>query len=318
MKTWKLVPLLLLVTLLVLLGRALAVEASVDGGAVPDARLAAPLAVPANGEIRVAFLISPGAEVVDFTGPWGVFEYVFTGPDARKPFKLYTVAASKDPVVVSGGLTVVPDHTFADAPPPDIVVVPAMDTEKLAPAALDWLRAVQKETAVTMSVCNGSFVLGEAGLLDGKTATAHHGGYVSLRAEFPKVNVVRGVRYVEDGKIATAGGLTSGVDLALRVVERYFGRDTAKQTALYLEYQGTGWMHPESNARYTLKPERDAAHPICPVCEIQVSAKSEFTWVYEGNRYFFCSQWCKDHFVANPARYVDGNQAPNPPNNPRQ
>lgn len=305
MKSRKLVPLLLVsAILLALAGRASAAEASPDAGAVPDARLTAPLEVPASGEIRVAFLISPGAEVVDFTGPWGVFDYVFVGQDPRKPFKLYTVAAAKDPVAVSGGLTVVPNHTFADAPPPHIIVVPAMDTDRLASAALDWLRSVQKDTAVTMSVCNGSFVLGQAGLLDGKTATAHHGGYGSLRAEFPKVNVIRGVRYVEDGKIATAGGLTSGVDLALRVVERYFGRDVAKQTALQLEYQGTGWMHPKSNARFAQRAIGTAEHPVCPVCEMQVSQKTDLKTEFEGKTYYFCGQWCKDHFVANPKRFL--------------
>jgi putative intracellular protease/amidase/YHS domain-containing protein len=303
----KLLPLVLLSTgLLVLAGRALAGGRPPDDGAIPDAHLTAPLTPPVGREIRVAFLLSPGAEVVDFTGPWGVFEYVFVGSDSRRPFKLYTVAASKVPVTVSGGLTVVPNHTFADAPAPDVVVVPALDLDRLAPAALDWLRSVQQGTTVTMSVCNGSFVLGQAGLLDGKNATAHHGGYTSLRAEFPNVKVVRGVRYVEDGRIATAGGLTSGVDLALRVVERYFGRDVAKQTALYLEYQGTGWMHPGSNAQFNGKPVATAGHSICPVCEMEVGDKTDLTAEFNAKTYYFCSQWCKDHFVANPSRYVDG------------
>jgi transcriptional regulator GlxA family with amidase domain len=307
MKSWKLVlPILLAATLLALSGRASAAKAAPDAGAVPDALLTAPLTVPASGEIRVAFLISPGAEVVDFTGPWGVFEYVFVGQDYRKPFKLYTVAASKDPVAVSGGLTVVPDHTFADAPAPHVIVVPALDSDRLAPAALDWLRSVQQDADVTMSVCNGSFVLAQAGLLDGKTATAHHGGYGSLRAEFPKVKVVRGARYVEDGKIATAGGLTSGVDLALRVVERYFGRAVAKQTAFQLEYQSTGWMHPESNAQFAQHPVDPVEHPVCPVCEMPVSEKTDLIWKYEGKTYYFCGQSCKDHFMANPPRYLAG------------
>ncbi|AOS43515.1 Isonitrile hydratase [Lacunisphaera limnophila] len=274
---------------------------------MPDARLTAPLAVPANGEIRVAFLLSPGAEVVDFAGPWGVFEYVFVGQDYRRPFKLYTVAAAKEPVTVSGGLTVMPNHAFADAPAPDVIVVPAIDLEKLAPSALEWLRAAQADTAVTMSVCNGSLVLGQAGLLDGKTATAHHGGYTTLRAEFPKVNVVRGVRYVEDGKIATAGGLTSGVDLALRVVERYYGREATLQTARYLEYQGTGWMHPQSNAEFARKPAQVPGYSLCPVCEMGVSETTALKTEFERKTHYFCSQWCQDHFAANPQRYLDAN-----------
>jgi transcriptional regulator GlxA family with amidase domain len=182
-----------------------------------------------------------------------MFEYVRVGSARRNPLKLYTVAASKDPVKVSSGMTVLPDHTFEDAPAPHVVVVPALDLQKLASTAFEWLRNVQAGADVTMSVCNGSYVLARAGLLEGKTVTAHHGGYDGLQEMYPKVNVIRGVRYVEDGKISSSGGLTSGMDLAMRVIERYFGRDVAKQTALNLEYQGTGWMHPESNAQFAAK-----------------------------------------------------------------
>ncbi|MBU0863475.1 MAG: DJ-1/PfpI family protein [Alphaproteobacteria bacterium] len=138
----------------------------------------------------------------------------------------------------------VPNYSVADAPRPDIVVIPAMDIDQVGPTVLDWLREVHKTTQVTMSVCNGSYVLAKAGLLDGRTATAHHRGFGMLRAMFPAVNVIRGKRWVEDGRLATSGGLTSGQDLAMRVVERYFGRAAAKKTARQLEYRGQGWMVP--------------------------------------------------------------------------
>jgi transcriptional regulator GlxA family with amidase domain len=285
-------------------GRASAADSPQDTDAVPDARLTAPLTVPASGFINVAFLISPGAEVVDFAGPWGVFEYVITGEDYRQPFKLYTVAASRDPIKVSGGMTIVPGYTYGDAPAPKVVVVPAMNIETLAPAALDWLRSAQKETDVMMSVCNGSYVLGEAGLLDGKKATGHHGGYGGLRV-YPNVTVIRGVRYVEDGKIATSGGLTSGMDLALRVVERYFGREVAKRTALHLEYQGTGWMRPTSNAQFATKPVGTAERPIDLVCEVAVDKKRALKEVYQGQTYYFCCEWCKKRFLVAPQRFVE-------------
>jgi hypothetical protein len=82
--------------------------------------------------------------------------------------------------------------------------------------------------------------------------------------------VIRGVRYLEDGKIATSGGLTSGMDLAMRVVERYFGRDVARETALSLEYQGTGWMFPASNAQFAKPPVSTAEHPACEVSDRSV------------------------------------------------
>jgi transcriptional regulator GlxA family with amidase domain len=276
-----------------------------DDQPVPDGRLTAPLDPPANGDITVAFLISPGTELVDLAGPWGVFEYVHLA-DGRNPFTLYTVAATTEPVRISAGMVLVPGHDLASAPPPDIVVVPAADTGKLAPEALQWLRRVHQDTAVTMSVCNGSFVLAQAGLLDGRTATAHHGGYVALRATFPEVTVVRGMRYVEDGRIATAGGLTSGIDLALRIVERYFGRDVARQTATELEYQGTGWMHPSSNSQFAELPTSSPGRPLCPVCEMAVSPDASLTAEYDGVTWYFCGSWCERQFAGAPDRFVAG------------
>ena len=289
----------------VLPARSVAAESPKEMGEVPDARVTAPLPVPASGDIQVAFLISAGAEVVDFAGPWGVFEYVSVGAERRNPFKLYTVAASKHPVEVSGGMTLVPDHTFADAPAPKVVVVPALSLERLSPAAFDWLRTVQKSTDVTMSVCDGSYVLAHSGLVNGKTVTAHHNGLGMLRAAYPAVNVIRGVRYVEDGKFASSGGLTSGMDLAMRVVERYFGRDVAKQTALSLEYQGTGWMHPESNAQFAKRAVGTDDHPICAVCEMDVSRETPLKSQYQGKTYYFCSDVCKHYFTAAPAKLID-------------
>ena len=288
----------------VLPGRALGVDSTHAARPVPDARLTDPLTVPASGTIKVAFLISSEAVVIDFAGPWAVFEQVMIEGDHPMPFNLYTVAASKDPVKVSGGMTIVPEHTYADAPAPNVIVVPAMDTDALAPAALEWLRSVQNQTDLTMSVCTGSYVLGEAGLLEGKKATSHHGGYGVLRA-YRGVTVIRGVRYVEDGKIASSGGLTSGMDLALRVVERYFGRKVAKKTALDLEYQGTGWMHPESNAQFAKKPVGTANRPLCQVCEMGVDKKAALTETYEGRTYYFCGEWCKKRFAAAPERFVE-------------
>lgn len=92
-----------------------------------------------------------------------------------------------------------------------------------------------------MSVCTGAFQLGRAGLLDGLEATTHHEFWDAFEKQFPKVKLQRGPRFVEHPHVATAGGLTSGIDLALRVVARYFGDPVAQATADYMEYRGTGW-----------------------------------------------------------------------------
>ena len=185
----------------------------------------------------MAVTISEGVTVIDFAGPWEVFQDTMIGD--QMPFQLFTVSEKTDTIEGSGGLKLVPDYTFANAPECKIVVIPA---QQGSDALREWLRKVSPTADVTMSVCTGAFQLAKAGLLDGKSATTHHDFLDQLEKKFPKVKVQRGVRFVEGEKISTAGGLSSGIDLALRVVERYFGRTAAERTAAYMEYQGTGWI----------------------------------------------------------------------------
>ena len=202
------------------------------------------LTPPAKGSIPVAVAISEGVTVIDFAGPWEVFQDVWI-PERGKEmedqmaFQLFTVSEKTDPVIGSGGLKLVPDYTFESAPAPKVVVVPA---QKGSASLHKWLRAVTETTDVTMSVCTGAFQLAKAGLLSGKSATTHHDFIESLTKQFPDIDVKRGLRFVEGPKISTAGGLSSGIDLALRVVDRYFGRETAERTAGYMEYQSKGWI----------------------------------------------------------------------------
>ncbi len=202
------------------------------------------IAPPEKGGIPVAVAISEGVTVIDFAGPWEVFQDVMVpergGDHAHQmPFELFTVSETKNVVIGSGGLRLVPDHTFESAPQPKVIVVPAQAGSKALHA---WLRKAGEKADLTMSVCTGAFQLARAGLLSGKSATTHHDFTDSLQKQYPDIHVQRGLRFVENGRIATAGGLTSGIDLALRVVERYFGRPAAERTAEYMEYQSRGWM----------------------------------------------------------------------------
>ncbi|WP_426745454.1 DJ-1/PfpI family protein [Myxococcus faecalis] len=249
--------------------------------------------------ISVAFVLAAGAEVVDFTGPWGVFEYVTVPGGSGSPYKLFTVADATRPLKVSGGLTVVPDFSFANAPMPDVVVVPAIEGNP-SPAMLAWLKKVGARAELTMSVCTGAFVLAAAGILDGKQATTHHSALGLLAANHPTIAVKRGARFVDSGKVATAGGLTSGIDLALHVVGRTFGREVAEATAKQLEYQGTGWKDPASNAAFAKRPVSTAEHPLCPVCEMEVDPKRAPSLDHEGQHYGFCSEGCKTAFQKAP------------------
>lgn len=210
---------------------------------LPALRALEKLTPPFNGRILVAVVLTEGATMIDFAGPWEVFQDAqLPGPGgfSSAPFQLYTVSDSTRPIHTSAGMTVVPDYAFKDAPPPHVVVIGAQGGR--SPEMLAWLRAQAARVDVLMSVCTGAGKLAAAGLLDGKRATTHHDFIDEFAARWPQVKFVRAPRFVQsDSVILTAGGLTSGIDGALHVVERYFGREVAQQTAVYMEYTGTGW-----------------------------------------------------------------------------
>ena len=261
-----------------------------------------PLKPPIEGSISVAFLISEHAVIIDFCGPWEVFQDVNIPGRQDAPFRLYTVAETTAPIRASGGIRIVPDYTLANAPAPKVIVIPAQSEPSAA--VLEWIRKSTKNTDVTMSVCTGAFVLAKTGLLSGKPATTYHAAFGPFAIQFPDIHLKRGARFVEDGNLATAGGLSSGIDLALRVVERYYGREVAEKTAYQMEYQGQGWMNPNSNEVYANTPVSTAEHPLCPVCGMDVDSATAPKSVFQGKTYYFCSQGDKEQFDATPNKFA--------------
>ena len=261
-----------------------------------------PLKPPAEGSIPVAFLISEGAVVIDFCGPWEVFHDVNIPSRNDAPFRLYAVAETTNPIHASGGMKIIPDYTFATAPAPKVIVIPAQNGQ--SEATLEWIRKSTKSTDVTMSVCTGAFLLAQTGLLSGRAATTFHGAFSEFAAQFPEVRLKRGTRFVEDGNLASAGGLSSGIDLALHVVERYYGHEVAKYTAYVMEYQGQGWMNPDSNNVYAKVRTSSDEHPICPVCDMDVDRATAPNSVYKGKTYYFCMPAHKEQFDAAPEKFL--------------
>jgi putative intracellular protease/amidase/YHS domain-containing protein len=260
-----------------------------------------PLKSPKSGSIAVAYPLSRGVVDIDFTGPWAIFGSVMLpGAEMASPFHQFCVAETKAAIVTGSGMTVVPDYTFEAAPQPKIIVIPAQDSSD---AMLQWIRKSSAGADLTMSVCVGAFLLAKTGLLDGKSATTHHDAYKQFANEFPKVHLVRGVRFVDEGNLATSGGLASGMDLALHVVERYCGKQMTEETAYNLEYQGQGWKDPNTNAIYA----QAAARPTCPVCGMASDPQKKATSIYKGKTYYFCqmADVCKPAFDATPDKYAD-------------
>ncbi len=174
-----------------------------------------------------------GAEELDWAGPWEVFTMARQEGD-----RVVTIAESPGPVTSAKGLRVLPDYTFDDAPPLDVVLVPGgMGTRREVhnEAMLGWLREVAPACAWVTSVCTGSFVLHAAGLALGRRVTTHWGSIERLR-ELPNVTVLEKVRYVRDGNVVTAAGVSAGIDMSLWLVGQLYSVEHARNVQRWMEY----------------------------------------------------------------------------------
>jgi len=186
---------------------------------------------------RVAILVFPGVELLDFTGPAEVFIVAAEG----KAFEVCTVAERREPLRTMGGVTIVPDFDCATAPRAEIVVVPGGDLGQVGEAGRAWVLRAAAEAEIVMSVCMGALLLGRLGLLDELEATTHRWGLDALRKAAPRCRVVCGPRYVDAGKVITTAGVTAGIDAALHVVRRRLGDEAARWTAEeWMEYGRPG------------------------------------------------------------------------------
>jgi transcriptional regulator GlxA family with amidase domain len=182
-------------------------------------------------------LIFDGAEELDFTGPWEVF--TASSMLREHADTVVLIAEHPDAVRCAKGMRVLPDHTFADHPPLDVLLVPGGQgtrREVSNPAVIGWIRQAAAGAAWTASVCTGALLLHEAGPARGRRVATHHAFEDTLQAR-GGVPVVRDARYVIDGNLATSQGVSAGIDLALWLAGRLHGRDHARAVRRYIQYE---------------------------------------------------------------------------------
>jgi transcriptional regulator GlxA family with amidase domain len=205
--------------------------------------------VSAEGAVErwnVGVLLFDGVALLDVAGPFEVLSRARLEPGVESRhtednalFHVFTVAKTTEPVNATGGIVLVPRHSFADVPRIDLLLVPGgfgtrpvlQDVE-----TIEWIRKAAASARRTASVCTGALLLARAGLLDGRRATTHWGAFGLLTSLAKDVTVDREARFVDDG-VMTSAGVASGMDLALHIVETLFGRAVADETARYIEYR---------------------------------------------------------------------------------
>jgi transcriptional regulator GlxA family with amidase domain len=196
-------------------------------------------------KLKVGIFIFDGVEVLDFAGPFEVFSRtrLVPGIDSRRdeksaPFDVFTVAPQTGPITATGGLRILPHHSFSSHPPIDILILPGgFGTRALLeqPSVCEWIRSQAAAAQRVASVCTGSLLLARVGLLAGRRATTHWGALELLASLDPTIRVERELRVVDDG-IVTSAGVSAGIDMALNLVESIYGRAAADETAKYIEY----------------------------------------------------------------------------------
>lgn len=215
-------------------------------------------AAPPYDPTKPTVAIILGADLTEITDALGPYE-MFSRAGA---FNVYTVAPERRPTLLSGGLRILPHHSLAElearlgGAPPAIVVVPNIpNIAKVENKPLvEWMKRQAAAGSVMHSWCTGAMALAEAGLLDGLTATAHWGDLSRLAKLYPRVEWVRGVRWVDHGQVITSAGLTSGIDASLRVLSRFAGEDVARRVARELHYPNFHFSVDPVVTPYTVGP----------------------------------------------------------------
>lgn len=196
--------------------------------------------------LQVGIFIFDGVEVLDFAGPFEVFSRtrIVPGSESRRsedsaPFQVFTVAKATDAITATGGLRVMPAHSWDSAPGIDILVIPGgFGTRPLIndAATIDWLTKSAARAECVTSVCTGALLLARAGLLRGRRATTHWAAHDLLASLDSSIDVIRDVRVVRD-TVVTSAGVSAGIDMAFDIVEALHGREVADETARYIEYE---------------------------------------------------------------------------------
>jgi transcriptional regulator GlxA family with amidase domain len=187
--------------------------------------------------MNFGFLLFPDAEELDLVGPWEIINV--WRKIAGGPRQCLTVSQGGGEVSFAKGMRIMADYSFADCPRLDYLLIPGGQgtrNEVNNTGLLEFVRRQAASCREVLSVCTGSFILEAAGLLDGKRATTHWGSLERLRA-FPEVSVTE-KRFVRDGNIWTAAGVSAGIELAL--VADQAGEEVAGRVQLYAEYYPDG------------------------------------------------------------------------------
>lgn len=187
--------------------------------------------------LNIGIYVYDNVEVLDFSGPFEVFSTAFR-LSKQLNSKVLLISGSGMKINARGSLSVNPHYSILEHPELDILIIAGgVHTKELdRPNITKWISTQAQEVTIIASVCTGSFLLANAGVLNGLTATTHWSDIGEFRNTFPEIPIVENVPWVDHVNVVTSAGISAGIDMSLHLVSRFFSQSLAAQTAKQMEY----------------------------------------------------------------------------------
>lgn len=202
---------------------------------------------------KVGILLYEFVDVLDFSGPAEVLSLTSNSRVEEsltlykkqllptRPFEVFTLTDTGLQIKTHSGITIMPDYSIDKSPKLDILIIPGGPLRSVQSVSRnqkirDWIVS-HSNIEFICSVCTGAFILGETGLLNGKKATTHHLAHKLLQKKYPDIQVISEGKVVRDNNLLTSGGVSSGINMALYLVEKIMGKDIAERTAKIIEFE---------------------------------------------------------------------------------
>ncbi|MCG8317851.1 MAG: DJ-1/PfpI family protein [Pseudomonadales bacterium] len=191
--------------------------------------------------MNVGIYIYDNAEVLDFSGPFEVFSTASRVCKNNQPFNVCLIAETLDVVTARAGYRVLPDFEISNHPNLDVLIIPGgVHTHEMNKQnILDWIYRESARVSLIASVCTGAFLLAQAHVLTNQQVTTHWEDIPDLKTQFPKLDVISQMRWVDQGNLVTSGGISAGIDMSLHLISKLHSIELAEATAMQMEFSWT-------------------------------------------------------------------------------
>ena len=191
--------------------------------------------------MNIGIYIYDEAEVLDFSGPFEVFSTASRIYQGSNPFSVFLISEQGGQVTARAGYKVMADYAIDQHPELDVLIVSGgvHGAQMHKAEVVEWIAQQAESVNIVASVCTGAFLLARANVVVDQDVTTHWEDIADLQKRFPSLNVLRDVRWVDDGKVVTSGGISAGIDMSLHLVSKLHSFDLAEATAVQMEFNWT-------------------------------------------------------------------------------